>query len=694
MNNVYLKNAALFSAAFLTAQLQAQDSEPSTEVYQLDDYIVSAGPGLRSLDDYASPVTVVTAEELSRSSDSSLGGVLDWQPGISASSFAAGASRPILRGFDGPRVRIMESGLDSLDVSATSPDHAVAVEPLLTERIEVLRGPSTLLYGSSAIGGAVNIISKDMPRQPVENGVTGSLEGRYDTASEGKTLLGTATVGQGPWAISVSGLQRDAENYRIPEDAREEPEGSSRLNNSFVKTDQFSTGGSWFFTEDNRLSLSFAHFESNYGVPGHEHDHGGGAPHDDEEGVAIDLRRERADMEFEMTDLSSWIEAFRVRFGYTDYQHKEIEDGSVGTTYENKGWELRSEIAHEGWSIVDTGIIGVQVSDTEFAAIGDEAFTPPSETRSAALFISEHIHRDAMHYELGARIENVDIDAQATDALPSGGSFNKTPLSIAASAIWNIDEANSLSLVLQRSQRAPTSTELYAKGAHLATGQYEIGDPNLGLETAYGIDLTYRTEHERWTAEVSAYYTYFQDYIYSANLGFETDDEGNIEGSPGFEQDHALDTYGFTAVDAQFYGFEAQLDYSIYEAGRSSVVLSLMSDWVRAQNLTDKIDLPRIPPLRIGSRLGARHGNWNGGLELRYAFKQDDIAEYETSTDAYTLLNADLSHEFVINERFSATAFVRANNLLDEVVRNHSSFLKEEAPLPGRNFTLGARLNF
>jgi len=678
MNHFFLKSGALVCIALGSAHIINAESSEET-VYQLDDYIVSAGPNLRSIRDYAAPVNVVTAQELTRQSGSSLGAVLDWQPGVSSSSFGAGASRPILRGFDGPRVRILDAGLEAMDVSDTSPDHAVTLEPLLTERVEVLRGPSTLLYGSSAIGGAVNVIGKEMPRQRVDpKGYEGALEARRDSVSGGDTLAGYATVGDADWALTITAVDRDADDYEIPGDAQEDDAEGDTLENSFVETEQFSVGASWFFSEENRIGFSFSNYETRYGVPhGHGDDHAAPAPAPaaDEESVAIDMERKRYDMELELVDVNDWIEALRMRLGYTDYAHSELEGGEVGTVFEREGWELRAEAAHSPWWVIDEGVVGVQVSDVDFSAEGAEAFTPQSTTKTQALFVSEHIHGDVLHYEFGGRMERTDIAEDKNQR-----SYDELAISLAAGATWHIDEANSLALVLQRSQRNPTSTELYAEGPHLATSQYEFGDADLKQETAYGVDLTYRTTQENWQAEVSLFYTYFDDYIFSEEREDEKIDD--------------LHVYDFNAIDAEFYGIEAQLDYTLIENESNRVLLSLMGDWVHATNQDTGDDLARMPPMRIGSRLSWATGNWDSGVELRYAFEQDNTGPEETSTDDYLKLNLDVNYRLDLGNGITAVLFARAENLLDEEIRHHTSFVKEQAALPGRNFTIGARVEF
>ena len=680
MNHFFIKSGAMLCATTFLASVRAETPET---IHELDDFVVSSGSTLNSLADYAAPVGVIDEQALQRNTGGSLASALDWQPGVSSSSFTSGASRPILRGFDGYRVRILNSGLESLDASSISPDHGTAIEPLLVDRVEILRGPSTLLYGSSAIGGAVNVIGKEMPRERVdsEKQYTGAVEARHNTVSDGDTYLGYATVGQDDWAVAVTGLKRNDDDYDIPSDAQDEDASGDTLENSFFDSEAYSIGASWFFQEANRIGFAYSHYESRYGVPGHHHheeedhddDHDDHDDDEEEENVHIDMDRDQYDMDLEVVEPFEGIEALRVRLGYTDYQHKEMEGGVEATKFENEGWELRTEAIHSPWSIIDEGVIGIQASNTDFSARGEEAFTPSSTTETQAIFASEHIHGEHMRYEFGGRIERTKVSA-------SGYSdYDEVALSMAIAATWQINPENELSLVLQRSQRNPSSTELYADGAHLATEQYILGDANLDRETAYGVDLTYLTQHDVWEAELSLFYVYYDDYIYEEYLGYETDH---------------VDTYQYTSVDAQFYGFEASLDYTLFQSHDSTVILGFMSDYVRALNNSDDNDLPRTPPLRIGSRLSVEHGLWTAGIEVRHAFKQDDTAPDETSTDGYTQLNADLSRRVEFSNEIAAVFFLRAENLLDEEIRYATSYLKDEVPMPGINLTLGTRIEF
>ncbi|MEM1223773.1 MAG: TonB-dependent receptor [Verrucomicrobiota bacterium] len=689
MHNFRKKSGSLACAALITISSQANEHD-TEHVYVLDEYIVSAGPLVRSVEDYASPFTALDGAAIQQENGSTLGELLDGQPGVTATSFGAGASRPIIRGFDGPRVRILESGLGSLDVSETSPDHAVSIEPLLLERVEVLRGPSTLLYGSSAIGGVVNVVGKEIPRQPVDpKGYDGALEARYDTVSEGETYLGYGTVGSENWALRVTGLTRDAEDYEIPVEAEafhdeeeedHEEESGDELEGSFVETDFISIGGTWFFGEKNYFGASYSVYESFYGVPGHAHEEEGGDD-EEEEGVAIDLERKRFDLELALFEPNDWIEAARVRFGYTDYEHQELEEGGAAATFLRDGWELRAEAAHNEWLFFDEGIFGVDFADVDFEATGEEietedggfAFGPPSTTTTQAVFISEHAHQGQLHFEVGGRIEAQQIDVDGAE------DYDDFALSVAGSVIYQLNGENSLALSLQRSQRHPNSTELYAEGPHLATQQFEIGDPDLELETAYGIDLTYRFLNDVWASNVSIFYTYFEDYIFAEETGAVEDE---------------LPVFAYTAVDASFFGLEAELEYLLIDGNDLQLKVGLLGDYVQAENRDANEDLPRIPPLRLGGKIRLKHGNWDAGLLLRRALEQKDTAPLETETDGYTELKADLSYTFDLGNGIDLSLFVRADNLLDEEIRHHTSFIKDEAPLPGRNFTLGGRLEF
>ncbi|MEC8279451.1 MAG: TonB-dependent receptor, partial [Verrucomicrobiota bacterium] len=416
---------------------------------------------------------------------------------------------------------------------------------------------------------------------------------------------------------------------------------------------------------------------------------------EEEAPTIVDLERKRYDAELVLIEPLDWIKAARVRLGYTDYMHVESE-GDHATRYDNEGWELRGEIAHDSFASFDQGTVGIQLADNDFSAIGEEAFTPGSNTQSQAIFMSEQIHNGDLHWEFGARVENQTVDHSANPTERpdiDGSSYSDTALGLGVSAIWNFAENQSLTLSLQRSQRHPSHTELYALGAHIATDQYEIGDPNLGLETAYGIDLRHNYSEGNWSTAVSAFYTAFDDYIYSRNLGTQTTITNDEVGSPHFGESVDYDNYRFEAVDAIFWGFEAEANYIAYQSEGNTVTVGLLADYVRATNEDDNTNLPRITPMRIGGKLRIENGPWAVGALLRQNFKQSKTADYENETASFTELQIDLLHSIEL-EGGELTLFAQGRNLLDEDIRRHTSFIKDKAPLPGSSVNVGLSYKF
>jgi iron complex outermembrane receptor protein len=375
---------------------------------------------------------------------------------------------------------------------------------------------------------------------------------------------------------------------------------------------------------------------------------------------------------------------------YTDYVHDELEEGASEITYDREAWELRAEAAHLDWGLFNQGLLGLQFNGSEFAATGSEhALTPPSSLESQAIFVNEHLHRSDWHYELGARLERQTI--AVSDAQPD---YSDVAFSGAASVILDLSAHSRLAASLTYSQRHPNETELYSDGEHHATEKHLEGDAGLDLETAYGLDLTWRCEHNDWSALVSVYYTLFDNYIFDQNLGYQIDDEGRQTSDSGFEEDHALDAYQFTAVDAEFYGFEAEFAYRLYSDLDSEITWGLMADSVRATERSSGDDLPRIAPMRIGSHLDALWGDWSARLAWLYAFEQQNVAPDGTQTPSYTLLDLSLGRRIALSNRVELNLYLRADNLLDDTVRYHTAYNKDEVMQAGRNFTVGARLEF
>jgi len=689
------RNILLFTHVYLLPFFllnpSIQGQSESETVRTLDPFIATGTVGPTQASETIVPVTLLSGDELTRSLASSLGETLEGQLGIHASSFGAGASRPIIRGFEGPRIRVLESGLDSLDVSDTSPDHAVSIEPFFAESIEVVRGPSTLLYGSSAIGGVVNVIDNRIPRERKDTGVTGQFEGRHATVSEGWDGMGRAEVHQPSFSVSLSGLKRDYGNYEIPGFAEsagfraaeaeesgaeaEEEEAFGVLENSFVETESGSIALSWFPSEENRLSFAAFALDSLYGVPGHSEEEGeAGEEGEEEEGaVSIDLEQRRYDLDGEFVFNGPWAQSLRFRFNYADYVHQELEGDEIGTRFDREGWETRLELNHS-YADKQAGILGLQLGDSDFDAEGEEAFAPPSSTLDLAFFALEEWTLKRVSLQGGLRLERRDIDVSS--AISPG--YEDWAWSASAGVLVPLGNGINAALNLSRSERHPTAVELFSDGPHVATQQFEVGDSTLGTETAHGADASIKLFEGPVTGQFTVFYNRFNNYI---------------DLSPTGEEEDGLPVFQFRSTDAEFYGVETELNWHVRHGDTHNFDITATYDTVRAVDTDNNRDLPRIPPHRIGLRALYSNGPWKVGSGIRYAFEQDRVTPNELPTDSYADWSASLSHSFQWDS-IHLTAFVEGRNLLDDEIRHHTSFLKDVAPQPGRNVVFGVHVHF
>lgn len=659
----------------------------ATEPVELAPEVVSASALGRQAHEMTQPVSVMEGDELVQRREATLGDTLKGLPGVHASSFGAGASRPVIRGLDGARVKVLSDGVELLDTSTISPDHAVLSEPMLAERIEVLKGPATLLYGGGAIGGVVNVIDRKVPTYVPEKGYEGELELRANSvANEGAGVFGI-TAGSGNFALRAEGVKRQANEYEIP--------GSpGKQAGSYNDTDSFTLGGS-FIGERGYLGAAYTEQNNRYGLLAHEHadchthgrhwhcvdhghhDHGHHDGHDHghdhdhaHEGVPyVDMQQKRWDLRGELSDPLPGFELARLRVAHSNYQHKEIEGGAVGTRFDSDATDARLELTHEplfGWR----GVLGAQTLRRDFEASGAEAYVPPTLTRNHGLFLLEEYTTGAWRYELGLRHEWQDIDAEGQRDTRHRGT------SVSAGAVWTFAPEYSLSLSLSRSQRLPTAEELYAYGPHAATRTVELGNIELDEETSHNIELTLRKFAGRTTFSFSLFRNQVDDFIYAA-------DTGNDIGA-GYRE------IEYRQRDAILTGAEGEVRVQVDDA----TAVTLFGDHVRGKLRDGGGDLPRIPADRLGVRLDRSFTPaLNGQLEYYRVQRQDDLAEYETRTAGYNMLGAGLSYagSFRQNEFL---VYLKGNNLLDEKAREHTSFIKDEVLLPGRNFTLGVRVAF
>ncbi len=719
MSRPFLFPGLFLAAAGLAPAQTAPSAPPPTAphahghaVISLEQFVTTATPFARNQVDLAQSTTVLGGRSLLLKQQPTLGETLAAEPGISATSFGPGASRPLIRGLGGDRIRLLENSVGTLDASVISPDHAVSVEPFLVERIEVVHGPASLLYGGNAVGGVVNVITHRIETAVPAEAVRGGGELRFGSAADEVSVGGVVDVAHrtGPDRALVfhfDGSRRTAGNIVIPgfaESARIRAEETAeaaaagepapdfahgRLPNSSLTSRSGAAGVSWV-SPTFQIGAAYSGFESNYGVPGHAHEAEAGGPPAVSEGVRIDLRQRRTDLQSEWRGGPGWIQSARVKFGHADYRHTEFEpDGTAGTVFTNRGHEARAELLHgdgKPW----TGAFGLQTSRSRFAAVGDEAFLPPSTTRADAFFAFEELARGAVTWQAGARFERTRL-ATATAARTDRN------LSASLGAVWKPAADTVLAVSLSHTGRAPNAQELFADGPHAGTGTYEIGDAALGRERALGAEVSLRRRTGRITGGISVFLHRFNGFIFEQPTGLvavEHDGEWEFE-TPAAGADHgheeALPVYRYVARDAHFHGAEAEAIWHLHETGTGQLDLRVAADLTRATE--GGRPLPRIPAARTTVGLLWAAPLWSAGLESQFILRQNRVAADETASGSATVLNAHLSRTVSVGSA-RGEIFLRGTNLADAEIRPHTSFVKELAPLAGRGVTGGVRFSF
>ena len=683
----------LFSAAAATVLATAATAavpQSGPGASRIDDVIVTADPLGRSGDAVISNVAILTGDAFVHRREATLGDTLNGVPGVSSDTFGGGASRPVIRGQTAPRVKVLTDGSALMDASEVSPDHAVGGEPLLLQGVEILRGAGALLYGGGAIGGAVNLIDRKIPTVAPANGGEGVAEVRIGSADNEEAGVVGLTAGAGAFAVRVEAAARRTDDYEVAD------WDEDVLDGSFNRSSTATLGLSWLGSR-GYLGAAYTEQRSEYGLAGHSHEyedchphgstlHCGGHDHDEEEEghdhdhdhdhehghvPTVELLSRRLDVRGELRDPFAGVERIRFRGGYTDYAHDEIDDGVVSTTFSNQGYDARVEVQHAPIAGF-RGVIGGQVSRSDFAAEGLESFILPSETETGALFLLET--RDIGAWSLEGALRQEWQTTRVSNGTPADRYPEREhkPFSASVGANWRFSPDYALSLTVARSQRAPNIQELYARGVHLATNTYEMGSADLDEETVVSLDVGLKRTRGDTTFAVSAYRYAYDGYIYADTLD-------------RFE-DFRLIRY--VQDDATFTGLEGEATHR-FAPGLSATVFG---DYVQAE-LDEGGDLPRIPGGRLGARGDMVQGPWSGSLEYVRVFEQDRIADYETSTPGYNMVNATLAHDFDLGPT-QAQVYVRGTNLLDELALNHASFISDLAPLRGRNFVLGLRARF
>jgi iron complex outermembrane receptor protein len=608
--------------------------------------------------DIAQSVVVLDDRELTAKATATIGETLGQEPGISQTFYAPGASRPVIRGLSGDRIRVLQDGLGTGDASNVSTDHAVSVDTMTAERIEVVRGAATLLYGSNAIGGVVNVLDERIPDHRSEERFTGDVSLRY--GSNNDLAAGAAGIGGsvGWFGWHVDGSKAESNDYSAGGDFGTKP-------NSDIDNETWSAGASWL-GESSFLGAAYQDFKSNYGSAF-------------EEEVRIDLEQKRWDVRGGINNPFGPFRSLRAKLGGTDYEHVELEGSEVGTRFLNDSIEGRIELAH-GSTGAWTGSFGAQAWSRDFEAIGAEAFVQPTSTDAQALFAFEELGSGSLKWQFGARYEHQNVDS--SDPTLRDRSFNAP--SASAGALWKPgDGGYVIAGTLSYSSRVPTAEELFANGPHIATFTFEVGDNDLSLEKGLGLDVTLRKLTGRITGEVSLFYTSFDDYVFEADTGTTfTTDEGD-----------ELPIVQISQSAAEFWGGEGHVDFGLIHAEPHHLDLELRADYVHAE-LTDLNEpVPFQPPLRGALALKYQGRALWGSIEGFHAAEQDRFGAFDTSTPSYTWLNASVGYRLAPG-RFVHDVIVRGTNLTDKLSFNALSRFRSEVPLPGRDVTATYRLQF
>ncbi|WP_226998472.1 TonB-dependent receptor domain-containing protein [Tardibacter chloracetimidivorans] len=678
------------------------------------------------------PVQVLSGDDLAHRRQGGLGETLAGLPGVHLDNFGGGASRPVIRGQTVPRIEILSDGANLFDVSSVSPDHAITTDPLLLDEIEILRGPVATRFGGSAGNGAINLIDSKVPKALPVGGLSGATEVRFGTGDEEKTLVGRVTAGIGPFAVHAEGSRRRSDDYDVPGAF-----GSDTLRDSFADSASYSFGASWI-TSKGYLGAAYTRQDSEYGLPGHSHEGGvchlhGLALHceshdiwedpflgaDDGHTAFIKLRSERVDIRGDYDDLLPGVAHTRLRLSYTDYVHDEVDGDVLFSRYSNKVYDGRLELTHVPF-LGFSGTLGVQYTHGTFSGLdyndAHEGRVPREfVTEGAALFLTERRSFGRLDVEISARkdwreitipfkLENYILPSLLANLPPATLDLatrtyqnvhlrnwprsKAEPFSASLAGTLNLDDGYSISVSLSRSERMPSVREIYASSNSLATNSFETGlikgsgslqkYPDT-IETAKAVNLTLRKATGRTRFELGIFYQDIDDYVFARFV-----DEESLQS--GLLYRYLV----YTPADATFTGIDGQISHQFSTESR----LTVFGDYVRATLKEQDDHLPRIPPGRLGARYQWTRGPASADLEYYRTFAQDRVASYETRTEGYDMLNATLSYRLDVGPGKSVEFYARATNLTNELAFAHTSFVKDQSPLRGRNITLGMRHQF
>ena len=671
----------------------------STNPNERSDIVVTGNPLGSGLFEMVSPTNELSGRNLDFRRASSLGETLSNELGVSSTYFGPNASRPVIRGLDGDRIKLLQNGNSLVDASSLSFDHATAVDPLIAERIEVLRGPAALLYGGNAIGGVVNVLDNRIPTAAISQ-PQGRGEFRMGSADRERSGAVVAEAGNSQFALHADAFARNHRDVAIPgfsrsaqQRALDDPglvQPSGRLPNSFNQSEGASIGGSMIWSQ-GYAGLSYSSLRSIYGTPA-------------QDSVKIDLRKDTIGFASEIRQVSPMLESVKLQFSHSDYQHeeKEKDSGTVNTTFKHRGYEGRLELKHAAIGGFK-GVFGTQFNTLDFAALGAEAFVPSTRSQSTALFLFEEYRSKDWRLNFGVRSEQSRIRSEGDDPATTAGRFgtaqsrNFDAQSASLGALYRLDKVWSMTANYAYTERAPTSYELFANGPHAATGTFEVGNPDFAKERSHAFDLALRGRSGANQWSLGIFQKRFANYLLLAPTGRTRAADGSFEdpNTPGLSTSgQAADApeYQYRQVPALFRGVELGGRWRAVEQGGTLDFVAKL-DTVRAIQSDTREALPRIPPVRLNIGALYQSGAWYLRAELQRSSAQARVAANELTTEGYTLANAFVSYRLKSGAS-TWDIFLRANNLFNVEARNHVSLIKDIAPLPGRGLVVGVKANF
>ncbi len=666
-------------------------------IQKLDDMTVVSAPFVESSDNSAHPITVLSGDELRTKVGSTLGEMLQNELGVTNQSFGSGVGIPVIRGQSGSRVKVMQNSLGNNDASSLSPDHATGVDPIIAERVEILRGPSTLLYGSGAMGGIVNVIDNRIPEKLFDKVIGGAGEQHYDSATDETSSALKLEGSKNNFAYHVDGFYRDAGNTSVGGTSIDEakvrqqdpsfneiPAGSLQNAYGYIdNTQSRARGGSAGFSMIGDVGLIGAAInqnEKNYGIPV---DGKGGTP------VHIEMKQTKYDFKSQLNHPFAFIEKAKFKFGYTDYAHTEFEDKVAGTTFLNQTYESRFELEHAPIIKNNKGVLGFQSTNSQFQALGEGGdIVPKSDINTYGIFNVESLKVGAVTYEIGGRAESTKINPEGRN------DVSYIPLSGSMSALWQVNSQNKLSLAFTHSERAPQIQELFSNGFHDATHSYELGNASLKKELSNNLDFGYQFDASWVQADFNFFHNWVSDYIYQQRDSAQLFDAAN----EGFVENNLACAGCFPILHSQqqaaiFKGFEAKTVFPLLNNKFGSVDLKLFGDYTRG-TFEKGGNVPRMPPLRYGTQISYEKNDFSGNVRLTRGEAQTYAGENETTTPAYLLLNIGTQYKIASFANSEILLFAKGKNLLDENIRSSVSYLRNFAPEAGRSAEVGIRVSY